>query len=226
MYIHVNRSRNYTLVLTIFVASLLACKKEKEAEKINFPVTFYAEKAEVVSDTKVYIKGGHLNDPQKTTELMWIYSRYFSQEKTLENAGQQYLTFLSKDSVTLFNSHSPYLVERSGNMMMMTSTIQRISPRPVLQNQLYDQVAKYQNIKYEGDIQISKDLRPAYGTGYTELKIPMFAYVTSTWINGPVSGLNRRGGLVANEFNEDVISRIGDRDTIIVKRYMLTLKAR
>ena len=186
----------------------------------------YAEKAEVVSDTKVYVKGGVLSDPQKTQELISIYSRHFSQENKLDNAGEQYVSFISKDTVTFCHRHSPYLIKRTGNMLMMRSTIQSISPKPMLPNQLYHHVAKHQDIRTEGDAEISWDLKPAYGTGYDELKIPMFAYSVSSRITGPVSGLNRRGGLVVNEFNEDVIKQIGDNDTIVVKTYMLTVKVK
>ena len=88
---------------------------------------------------------------------------------------------------------------------MMTSSIKSISPKPVLADQIYHFVAKHQNLLTEGDVEIRRDVRVAYGRGYEELKVPMFAYVTSSWIEGPVSGLNRRGGLVVNEFNEDVL---------------------
>ncbi len=215
---------NYTILLLLLITALYGCKKDEP--EVNFPITLYAEQAMVVSDTKVYVKGGLLNDPKKTQELMWIYSRNFRLEQETQNANEPFLSFISKDSVDFFNTHSPYLISRNGEMLTMTSTIQSIAPVPVLQNQLYHHVAKYQNIKTEGNTEISKDVRIAYGSGYDELKIPMFAYVTSSWINSAVSGLNRRGGLVINEFNADVINRLGDRDTIIVKTYLLTVKAK
>ncbi|WP_285055360.1 hypothetical protein [Pedobacter ginsengisoli] len=218
----------YSTLYFLFIVALSGCKKDgkKDENTTNFPITLYAEKATVVSDTKVYVKGGLLNDPKKNQELMWTYSRHFKLEQELQNAGETFMTFIAKDSVDFFNRHSPYVISRNGEMLTLTSAIESISPLPVLQNQLYHHVAKYQSIKTEGNIEISKDIRIAYGNGYSEYKIPMFAYVTSSWINGPVSGLNRRGGLVINEFNADVINRIGDRDTIIVKTYLLTVKAK
>ncbi len=216
----------YKILLTLFLTATLGCKKASKEEDINFPITMYSEKAEVVSDTKVYVKNGVLNDPLKTRELMWIYSRYFSLENKLENAGENYLSFISKDSVTFYNRHSPYLIARNGDQLMMTSIIQSLASKPMLPNQLYHQVAKYQNIKIEGDAEISKDIKVAYGSGYSDLKIPMFAYVTSSWLSDPINALNRRGGLIVNEFNDDVIKNIGERDTIIVKKYMLIVKAK
>ncbi|RZM27356.1 MAG: hypothetical protein EOO88_13610 [Pedobacter sp.] len=212
--------------IPILLLIMLGCKKENSESKTVFPVNMYLEKAEIISDTKVYTKGGQLNDLQKTTELMWIYTRYFSLEQNLENVGQQYLSLISKDSVTFFNMHSPYVIQRTGDRLIMTSAIQFIASKPMLPDQLYHHVARYQNIKSEGDTEISRDVRLAYGNGFSELKIPAFAYVTSSRIEGPVSGLNRRGGLVINEFNEEVLKRIGERDTIIVKTYSLTVKAR
>lgn len=218
----------YSTLYFLLIIALSGCKKDgkKDEDTINFPITLFAEKATVVSDTKVYVKGGLLDDPKKTQELMWIYSRHFKLEQELQNAGEAFMSFRSKDSVEFFNRHSPYVISRNGEMLTLTSAIQTIAPLPFPQNQLYHHVAKYQSIKTEGDAEISKDIRIAYGSGYHEYKIPMFAYVTSSWMNSPFNGLNRRGGLVINEFNADVINRIGDRDTIIVKTYLLTVKAK
>ncbi|WP_285055384.1 hypothetical protein [Pedobacter ginsengisoli] len=76
-----------------FIAALSGCKKDgkKEEDKINFPITLFAEKATVVSDTKVYVKGGLLNDPEKNQELMWTYSRHFKLEQELQNAGEAFM---------------------------------------------------------------------------------------------------------------------------------------
>lgn len=213
-------------LLILLITILFGCKKDVQVDETTFPITFYAEQATVVSDTKVYVKGGLLNDPQKTKELMWIYSRHFKLEQELQNAGERFLSFTSKDSVSFFNDRSPYLITRNGDMLTMTSTIQFMEPVPFLQDQLYDYVSKYQNKRTDGDAVFSRDIKIAYGSGYKELKVPMFAYVTSSGINGPVNRLNRRGGLVVNEFNAEVINRIGDRDTIIVKTYMLTVKTK
>lgn len=213
------------IFLILPLIALFGCKKEK-TEEIIFPIGMFAEKAEVVSDTKIYIKGGQLNDPQKVTELMWIYTREFRQEQNLTGAGERYLNFVAKDSVTFFNMHSPYLIERNGNRLMMTSTIQSIAPLPFLPDQLYHHVTKHQNIRTEGNSQISMDVRVAYGNNYDELKLPMFAYVVSSRIETPVNRLDRRGGLVVNEFNEDILNKLGKNDTILVKTYMLKVKAK
>lgn len=209
--------------LLLFAIALLACKKEK-TEEITFPINMYVEKAEVVSDTKIYIKGGQLNDPQKVAELMWIYTRNFNQEQRVTD--EIFLKFLSKDSVTFFNMLSPYHIEKTGDKLIMTSSVQSIAPKPFFPDQLYRHVTKYQNVRAEGNSEISKDVRLAYGSNYKELKIPMFAYVVSSRILTPANRLDRRGELVVNEFNEDVLNKLGNNDTILVKTYMLTVKAK
>lgn len=218
---------NYSTLFFVLILPFSGCKKDidKDKDNINFPIALYAEQPTVVSDTKVYVKGGLLNDPKKTQELIGIYSRNFKLEQETQNTSEPFLSFESRDTVNFINTFSPYLISRNGEMLTMTSIVQSIAPSPLLPDQLYHHVTKYQNIKTEGSTDISRDVRIAYGSGYNEYKIPMFAYVTSSWINSQVSGLNRRGGLVINEFNTDVINRIADRDTIVVKKYLLTVKA-
>ena len=214
----------YGTLFSILAIALCGCKKNEN--KINFPIPFYAEQTTVVSDTKVYVKGGLLTDLKKTQELIWTYGRNFKLEQETKIATEPFLNFISKDSVDFFNTLSPYVISRNGDMLTMTATIQSLEAAPILQNQLYHHVAKYQIRKNDGNIELSRNVRIAYGSGYSEYKIPMFAYVTYSWINNPDTRLIRRGGLIINEFNDDVINRIGDRDTIVVKRYMLTVKAR
>jgi len=210
------------LSLFLLAITFLSCKKDKN-ETTTFPITFYAEKAEVSSDTRLYTKSGEIKDAQKIAQFVAKVS-YFSAEQNQTGLGAQYLTFNSKDSVKFANNDFKFSVQQSGDQFLLTSNLRSISQKPFLDNFRYH-LLKHENVVIEGTAEIRKEVIVAYGN-YRELKVPVFAYQISSSPTGNGNNLFRLGGLFTNEFNEGVLQMLGTNDTIAVKSYNVIIKSR
>lgn len=210
------------LFFFLVILTTLSCKKDK-SEETSFPITFYSEKAEVASDTRLYTKSGEIKDAQKISQFIARLS-YFSAEQNQTGLGSKYLTFESKDSVTIVNKEFKFSVKQSGDQLLLTSNLRSISQKPFVDNFRYH-LLKHENVVIEGNAETRKEVIVAYGN-YQELKLPAFAYQISSSPTGNGNNLFRIGGLVTNEFNEAVLPMLGTNDTIAVKRYNIVIKAR
>lgn len=211
-------------LLLIFSIILLSCKKNND-EQQSFPITFYMEKAQAVSDIRVYTKNGEIKDAQKIAQLVKNSNNYFQAEEFLNRTTSSYLTFLSRDSATFNNSYFRYQVKRSGDQFLFTSAITSVSPLPIFPDQIRYHLLKYEDVRFDNNAVFRKDVQIAYGD-YKTLKIPAFGYLVSSGLETPVIGLSRIGGLVTNEFDESSLNRLGNKDTIAIKTYTIMLKAR
>jgi hypothetical protein len=202
--------------------TILSCKKDK-TEESSFPITFYSEKVELASDTRLYTKSGEIKDAQKIAQFIAKIS-YFNAEQNQTGLGSKYLTFESKDSVAFINNEFKFAVKQSGDQFILTSNLRSISQKPFVDNFRYH-LLKYENLVTDGNAEIRKEVVVAYGN-YRELKLPVFAYQISSSPNGNGNNLFRLGGLITNEFNEAALPMLGTNDTIAVKRYNIVIKAR
>lgn len=118
-----------------------------------------------------------------------------------------------------------YTIKQSGNQLLLTSSARSLAPKPFLDHFRFH-LPKYENVVTEGNGEIRKDVRVAYGN-YRELKVSVFAYVLSTSPRGVYNEGYRLSGMIVNEFNVDVVlPMLGTYDTIAVKTYNLNIKAR
>lgn len=216
--------KNLTAFFLVCAIAVLGCKKDDDSEP-NFPITLYGESVQVTADTRVYIRGAEIKDAEKISKLIKNYSSYFKAEESLSGIGSTYMTFISKDSATFENSLFRYGIQKSGDQFIMTSAITSISPLPVLPEEIRHHLIKHEHVSSVGNGEYRKDVKIAYGT-YKELKVPVFGYLISSGLGGPVAGLSRLGGLIPNEFNESALSRLGANDTIAIKTYLITIKAK
>lgn len=209
--------------LLLLATAILACKKDKKEES-QFPATLYSEKVEVSSETRAFTKSGEVKDPKQIAALTGKLS-YFRAEDSQENIGTAYLTFNSKDSATFANDGFKYAITQSGNQFLLTSSARSVSPKPFLDHFRFH-LPKYENVVAEGNGEIRKEVRIAYGN-YKELKVSVFAYALSTSPRGVYNEGYKLSGMIINEFNMDVVlPMLGTYDTIAVKTYNLTIKAR
>lgn len=209
--------------LLLLATIILACKKDKKEES-QFPVTLYSEKVEVSSETRAFTKSGEIKDPKQIAALTGKLS-YFRAEDSQENIGTAYLIFDSKDSATLADNGFKYAIKQSGNQLLLTSSARSLAPKPFLDHFRFH-LPKYENVVTEGNGEIRKDVRVAYGN-YQELKVSVFAYVLSTSPRGVYNEGYRLSGMIINEFNSNVVlPMLGTYDTIAVKTYNLNIKAR
>lgn len=209
-------------LLFLAISALAACKKDP-SDKAQFPIDFYSESAEVQTPTRVYTKNGEIKDPAKIQKLTGNVSYFHAEDNQLDK-GSRYLIFESRDSVLFGSNKFKFSVQQSGQQFLFTSSLTRFQSVPVFDNILYHLI-KYENVVQSRGSQTSKEVRIAYGN-HRELKLPVFAYRISYSLDGTQRSLFRYDGIINNEFNESSLSLLGPNDTIAVKTYILTLKAR
>ncbi|NRF37639.1 hypothetical protein [Pedobacter foliorum] len=211
-----------SLVLFLAFSLLFACKKDS-AGKAQFPIDFYSESAQVETATRVYTKGGEIKDPIKIRQLTGNVS-YFHAEDDQTGKGNLYLSFVSKDSIFFGNNNFKFGVRQSGEQFLFTFSLTLLQSAAGFDNIRYH-LLKHENVVQSQGAQTSKEVRIAYGN-HQELKLPFFAYRISSSFDGTPRSLFRYDGIVNNEFNESSLSMLAAHDTLAVKTYILTLKAR
>lgn len=210
------------IVLFLAVVLLAACKKNS-SEKTAYPVNFYAEGVEVQTATRMYTKTGEIKDPKKIKQLTQSVSYFFAEENQ-PGKGALILTFQSKDSVLFVSNDFKFKVQQTGEQFFFTSSLSHIQPPPAFDHIRYH-LLKHENVVTSPGAITSREVRIGYGN-YQQLRFPLFAYRISSSPDGTPRSLFRFDGLVNNEFNESSLTMLGAHDTIAVKTYTLTLKAR
>lgn len=209
-------------LLFLTMSVLAACKKDP-SDKAQFPINFYSESAQIQTPTRVYTKNGEIKDPVKIQQLTGNVSYFHAEDNQLDK-GSRYLIFESKDSVLFGSNEFKFNVQQTGQQFLFTSSLTRLQSVPAFDN-IRDHLIKYENVVQSQGSQTSKEVRIAYGN-HQELKLPIFAYRISSSLDGTPRSLFRYDGIINNEFNESSLSLLGPNDTIAVKTYILTLKAR
>ncbi len=206
------------LIYLFYITTVISgCKKEDKP--VVFPLRLYAEKAEVSSSTRLFAKNGEIKDTKKIAEFS-ANSAYFHAEDNFTGIGKLYVTFSSKEKAIFGdgNSTSQFVVAQSGDQFLFTS--EQTSVMPENQNDYTYDIFKYQHvvgvIPFGGSI--ISEMRVGYGD-YTQMRFPVLAYYLLVR-NG--SAVSMQSGLTNNEFNEAVLAKLKNNDTLAVKVYMMT----
>lgn len=212
------------LIFLFYITGIITgCKKEDDDRSVVFPLQFYTEKAEVSSSTRVFTKDGEIKDAEKIAKFP-ANSAYFHAEDDFTGFGGLYLTFSSKEKAVFGdgNSTSQFVVVQSGNQFLFTSEMKSVIPEN--QNALTYDIFKYQHVvgavPFGGSI--VSEMRVGYGD-YKEIRFPILAYYLLVR-NG--SAVSMSSGLTNNELNEAVLAKLKNNDTLAVKVYMMTCKAK
>lgn len=229
-------TRSVVLYVAILVTGLFlgSCKKESGLEIPNeFPVTLIPERWEVREQIRLFTDKREVLDQN-------IIRDFESQENLgqwLENSFSSEFTgkglIFGSELVAHFGpirdaESSPYSINRKGNRFLFYSRdAYGINPAlPPSANSLgsFHAMLKYSDKLSEPNpqgLRQTREVRVAHGN-YKVLKVSAFVYALNshTSVNGEVAEA-KLGGLIFNEFTDEVIKFLSPTDTLAVKEYSI-----
>lgn len=218
-------SLNSTPILLFVLITLVitSCKKNNE-KPVTYPLNFYAERIEIVSETRMFTQDGEIKDAQKIAEFTASMDDYFKAENNIDNKGELYVTFLSKEKAIFEGNNYEFEVSQNGDQHLFTSELKTIIP-PKVNDSFIDYILKYQSVVTDGTGSglTLREMKVGYGN-YQEIRFPVLVYATTQGIEGQF--IHKTKMITNNEFNESVISQLRANETLAVKTYMVICKAK
>ena len=131
--------------------------------------------------------------------------------------------FCSEDSVRFKDDPFVYDVEKNGSQFLFSSRLGFLFEGDV--NSIYSKMLKYP-MRYDPEFPIpnggyrTKEVRVAYGS-YQDIELCYLLYKISEYTDYSYS---KMGGKTFNEFNPEVVSSLGVRDTLAIQEYRIRFK--
>ena len=218
-------SLNSTPILLFVLITLVitSCKKNNE-KPVTYPLNFYAERIEVVSETRMFTQDGEIKDAQKIAEFTANMDDYFKAENNLYDKGELYVTLTSKEKAIFKGYNYGFDVSQNGDQHLYKSEAKIILP-PIINDHFTSHILKHQSATTEipGSGRILREMRVSYGDE-KEMQFPIIAYATLSVVEEHT--IIKTGRISNNEFNESVISQLRANETLAVKTYMVICKAK
>lgn len=214
----------FLLILSIGVLSLVCISCEKEDE-IEFPVKLYPSEAVRVSDIRMFTNKEEIYNTDKI--VRFANSPKIALPDIPDDAdiksSLSTICFYSKDSVRFNGERFVYDVEKNGNQFLFYSRpnlVFEVDAHSIFYKMLkypmnYDPAFMLPNGRYW-----SKDIRVAYGS-YQNIELCYLSYKISEYTDYSYSIMS---GWTFNEFNPEVINRLGARDTLAIQEYRIRFK--
>ena len=214
----------FLLLLSIGSLSLICISCEKE-EEIEFPITLYGSEVVKVSNISMFTNKEDIYDTDKI--LQFAYSSNVVLPGIPDNMDiKNSLTpicFCSEDSVRFKDDPFVNDVEKNGKQCLYSSRPGFLFEGDV--NSICFRMMKYP-MKYDPPLSIpkgrywTKEIRVAYGS-YQDIELCYLLYKISEYTDYSYS---LKGGKAFNEFNPEVISTLGVRDTLAIQEYRIRFK--
>ncbi|WP_207535637.1 hypothetical protein [Desertivirga arenae] len=207
------------LITILFISS--SCKKTQEEPAIEYPFTLENATVEKKSEIQIYTNKQEIKDQAKANKFVEA-SQLFNLHLQENRFGS--LTVLSPDSVFFNYPDNLYTYENKDGKFFFYSTFlfELGDGAPVsaaLLKYKEPQINTAQGL-------MGKEIRVAKGT-IKNLDFSCIAYKLSKNkldSNGRLVSSIEEEGVVYNEFNEEFINSLGDRDTLAVQRFVISLK--
>jgi hypothetical protein len=210
------------LLFTLITLAITSCKK-KDEKPVTYPISFYTERIEVVSNTRMFTQEGEIKDPQQIASFTANQDYYFKAENNSFAKDELYATLTSKETASFGESSHIFNVSQSGNQYIYTSEFKSLVA-PMVNDSFTNYILKHRSVYTEapGSGSVIRATRVSYGN-HEEMRFPVIAYATSQGIEGQT--IYKTGEITPNEFNESVVGKLKANETLAVKTYMVICKA-
>lgn len=216
------------LLLILMVPGILSCEKEPEEMIPEYPATYSSY---LISDAQinVYTKDGILTSPNLKGEIIQKYKNYLTDLENIEIEDKVVATYTSKNTVNVTIDDEEeekvrYVYVKDGIIYWEKQDTSGIPAYPPL---FIEKILTYHPLYYE-EFDVPAVTGYSKAARYKEcyyvkkknegFEIPMFDYVHKNEF-----GLLRNLG-INNEVNENILSLISSKDTIVVQKFNIQMK--
>lgn len=217
--------KNWKLILTIGFFSLVSISCGKDDE-IGFPVILHPSEVVNVSNIRMFTNKEEIYDTEKINQFIHHSNMYLLKvpdESDLKDP-TAIIHFFTKDSVSFGSETFVFEVEKKGRQFLF------YSPPSVIVDYEYSEPISLRMLKYPpincGVLPhpigryLAKEVRVGYGD-YQSFDLCFLLYQISDY-TGVSNSLMY--GRTLNEFNTDVISTLGPKDTLAIREYRVRFK--
>lgn len=214
----------FTFLISACIITFSACKKDDTEKEPTFPLGFYTERVESITDIRLFTKDGEIKSPKKIADFARKIE-FFSNSYNLDQKGSYHFRFLNRDTVEFkgYNNTFKYSVVKKDDQFTFISDypyeIQNYNP-----NDLIHKIFKNKPIHIAAPFgrDYFQSTEVVYGN-YNKLTIPILVcyirYGNSKWPS-------KFAGFMHNEINMSTLSSLKDQDTVAFKSYRIIAKAK
>lgn len=213
------------LVLSVLSLGILsgACKKDKAgADTLTFPKELAIAKVSAKNDLLLFSNKTEIKDSEIKNRFVNNVKGYFNLDEQPLGSGAR-MSFLSEDTATFSSSGSKFSIQKDEDLFLFYSKLSIPVPSsypPTLRDFLKYTYPLSPLPSPGGESSyLTKEVRVGRGS-YQELQLAIMGYKLK---RGNFSSM---AGTVFNEFDRTHIPKLGVNDTLAIREFIITFKAK